>query len=604
MIRPSLSTAKFRLRASWKSVALMVALGGGALGVLFMAQSFSSGAHAGGAPLSLSPIRPVGDVLRWTADHREASAVQVQALDDLLTLFLGVGWVALASALVTIISRAAGQSAVRRGDVAVRRAVGASRGTLRLSLLFEVGAASGLILLAGLGVGLAATRAAGAAWPGSGSSGFAPRVAFLLIALAVVVSIVLWVSANLRENIAHQDEGEVPLALPAGQLGFGMAILVGGSLILGRASGMTSPVGGAAGSGGSVIPLELADSVPKDRSERYRTLLDNLAADESIEDASLTNPGAHAGLGVVDLVTTDCGQCPDGTIILQFHSFPGLHEFVSPDTFKARGIHVLQGRGFTMEDDWNAPRVAVVSRHLAYRHFQGGDAVGRDIFVASGWPARPYKVIGIVDDAPSPALGGSEQPLSTVYLGVLQHPPAATELVIRPARGDRVPQHLDGVLSRALGPHFTRGPTMTQGEIARGNAAPIQWFATWFGLAGWVILAIAVVGTFTMLHLWVRSRSAELGLRRAVGATRSRVYLFVLRRTMIVAVGGVALGLFLFASLVRPSFTDLFADLPAWNLEMVIRLSLLLAMAAFAGSILPTWRILRSPPAVSSQPGN
>jgi hypothetical protein len=589
-IRASVSTAKFRLRAGWTSVAIMVALGGAALGVLFMAQSFSG--HGAGA-LSLSPLQPVGNVLRWTAERREASALQAQALEDLLSLLLGAGWIALASALVTIISRAAAQSALRRGDGAVRRAVGASKGVLRLSLLIEVGVASSLILLAGLGIGFVATRTGVAMWPGSGSAGFSPRVAFLLITLAVVMGIVLLIGANLRENIAHQEGGQVPLALPAGQLGFGFAILVGGSLVLGRATEITRIAARSSGAPGSVIALQVADSAAKDRSERYRRLLDRLSADESIGTVSLTNAGASAGLGVVDLVTTDCGQCPDGGIILKFHSFDGLHEFVSPDTFESQGIPVVQGRGFALDDDWDAPRVAVVSRHLAYRHFEGGDAVGRDIFVASGWPARPYKVIGIVEDHASYALGGAGKPLSTVYLSVLQHPPTNTELVVRTPRGRSAPRNLEAQLAGVLGAHSRMGPLVSEEERARHDAAPVQWLAFWFKIAGWAMLGIAVVGTFTILSMWVRSRAAELVLRRSVGATRLRITLYVISRTMVVAVGGVGLGLFLFAAIVRPSIADLFADLPTWDPGLVNRLALLFVATALAGSLLPTVKALR-----------
>ncbi|MEP7326557.1 MAG: FtsX-like permease family protein, partial [Gemmatimonadota bacterium] len=570
------------------------------LGVLFMAQSFSGGGHGGRAGIALSQIPPVGDVLRWTGDRREASALQAHALDDLLKLLLGAGWVVMASALVTIISRAAGQSALRRGDAAVRRAVGASRSSLRFSLQFEVGVIASLILVVGLAIGLVATRAGVASWPGTGSSAFAPRVAVLLIALVVVMGLVLLLGANLRENIAHQEEGQVPLGLPAGQLGFGFAIVVGGSLVLGRATQIAGSTDSARASG-SVISLEVADSAARNRSERYGVLLDSLSRYESVATASLTSAGAPSGLGVVDLVTTDCGQCSDGTIILRYHSFAGLHEFVSPDTFKSQGFRVVEGRNFTPSDDWVAPRVAIVSRHLAYRHFEAGDAIGRDIFVASGWPARPYKVIGIVDDHPSSALGGSGLPSSTVYLSVLQHPPVATELVIRPARGGPAPD-LDGLFSRILGASSTRGPAITESELLRRNAAPVRWLALWFGIAGWVMLGIAAAGTFAMLHLWVRSRSAELAVRRAVGATRGRILFFVITRTMVVAVGGIGMGLFLFTSIVRPSIADLFADLPAWDAGLVLRLSLLLAVTALAGSLLPTWRILRASPAVSSLP--
>ena len=134
---------------------------------------------------------------------------------------------------------------------------------------------------------------------------------------------------------------------------------------------------------------------------------------------------------------------------------------------------------------------------------------------------------------------------------------------------------------------------MSRAEIDRRSAEPIRWFAAWFGVAGWVTLGIAVVGTFTMLNMWVRSRAAELAVRRAVGATRLRISLFVISRTILVAIGGVGLGLFLFGSIVRPSIADLFADLPSWNPGLVIRLSLLLAGTALAGSLLPTLSLLK-----------
>jgi ABC-type antimicrobial peptide transport system permease subunit len=107
------------------------------------------------------------------------------------------------------------------------------------------------------------------------------------------------------------------------------------------------------------------------------------------------------------------------------------------------------------------------------------------------------------------------------------------------------------------------------------------------------MLDIAVVGTFTILSMWVRSRAAELVLRRSVGATRLRITLHVVSRTMVVALGGVGLGLFLFAAIVRPSIADLFSDLPAWDPRVVNRLALLFVATALAGSLLPTLKALR-----------
>lgn len=585
MIRAAISTASFRLRAGWKVAALMTAVGASALAVLFIGQSVSSGDQVAGTTLAITSPAQVGDALNWTSGYKEAGALQNLALKDLLLLLLGAGWVALVTALVTIVTRAAAQAAIRRGDVAVRRAVGASKASLRLALVIEVGVIAALMMAGALLLGYAGTRIGVAMWPGPGDLRFTPGIGFLLLAFAAAMTLVLWIGANLRENIAHQEEAEVPLTLPAAQLGIGLAVLVAGSLVLGRAAEITRSVNQPGSETGSIVGLRLSDAGPEERAQRYGVLLDSLSGMDDVKIVSLTNAGAQSGLGVMDMVTTDCGQCVEGTIILRFHNFKGLHQFVSPDTFKAHHIQLLEGRAFTRDDDWDAPRVAVVGRHLAYRHFQGGDAVGRDIFVASGWPGRPYKVIGIVDDPPVRGLNGAERPISNIFLSVLQHPPVSSELLIRPAEAHAL-RGLSGVV--------------TEAERAHEEAGPLKWFAFWFGVAGWVILGIAVVGTFTMLRLWVRSRAAELGVRRSVGATRVRIVLFVIRRTIMVAIAGVALGLFLLGSIVRPSLGDLFVNLPAWNPGLVILLSLLLSGVAVAGAMIPTWRLLRGSTLTSS----
>ena len=75
--------------------------------------------------------------------------------------------------------------------------------------------------------------------------------------------------------------------------------------------------------------------------------------------------------------------------------------------------------------------MALVSRHLALTAFERAGAVGRDLFLADDWPKRPYRVIGIVEDVRSPALGGALQPLDTIYLSVLQHPARELELSVQ-----------------------------------------------------------------------------------------------------------------------------------------------------------------------------
>lgn len=583
MLGPALSTAKFRLRARWKRVLLTVLAGGATLALLFAAQSFT----APGEGLQLDPIPPTGAVLGWTSEMREAASLRSEALRDLLLLLVGLGYITLLVTMVTAGSRSAAEAAARRAELSVRRAVGASRLTLLGALLFETAVILSAITLVGLALGFVATRAGGSLWPAVlGDLRFSPSWNALLVAMGLTVLVVLVVGATSRARMTEAEESPVPLTIPAAQLGFCLAILVAGSMVLDRSNALTTKTPDPARNG-TVMSLRLSEPTREQRSRRYQAMLEALSRDDSITTASLTSPGAILGMGPVDLVTTDCGMCPSASIILQFHSFPAVHEFVSADTFKAQRIRVIQGRGINRDDTWSSPRVAVVNRHLALRHYQQGDAIGRDIFIASGWPARPYKVVGIVDDEPSPVLGAALEPRPTVYLSVLQHPPANAELLIEG----------DGPLPSLAG--MATDTAIGRLALARREANPLRWFAAWFRLGGLIMLAIALLGTFTTLRMWVLSRAAELGLRRSVGATRLSVAMFVLRHAVALAAGGVLIGLFLFAVVVRPSIADLFLDLPAWNGNAVLSLGILLVGTAVGSALLATWTILQRPPSAA-----
>jgi hypothetical protein len=143
-------------------------------------------------------------------------------------------------------------------------------------------------------------------------------------------------------------------------------------------------------------------------------LLEHLRAGAAYDTVSLTGDGAAIGLGTVSAVTTDCGLCPLGGLLVPWHAVAATHQVVSADTFQSLGIHLLAGRGITDADQWDAPRVAVVSRSLAARHFQNGDAIGRRLLFGDD-PRTWHTVVGIVEDPQPAALGGALLPQFTVY---------------------------------------------------------------------------------------------------------------------------------------------------------------------------------------------
>src|SRR5262249_26363626 len=156
---------------------------------------------------------------------------------------------------------------------------------------------------------------------------------------------------------------------------------------------------------GEVFRQTADDSAPAARAIRYAALLDALEAGKRFDSVSLTATGGLVGLGVVAPVTTDCGQCSEGGIYLPWHVVAATHQFVSADTFHALGVHVLAGRGIDRSDQWGSAPVAVVSRSLALRHFQRGEAIGRRILLGDD-PRTWHTVVGIVNDSPGQGLGG------------------------------------------------------------------------------------------------------------------------------------------------------------------------------------------------------
>jgi putative ABC transport system permease protein len=106
---------------------------------------------------------------------------------------------------------------------------------------------------------------------------------------------------------------------------------------------------------------------------------------------------------------------------------------------------------------------------------------------------------------------------------------------------------------------------------------------------------VATLGTFVVMHRWVASLSYELGLRRSVGARRRDLLRFALSRAAGVAVGGVAIGLWLGLFVWRALATGV-AGLPEWDVLLALRIAPLLVGAAFAGVLHPAWQAARAMP--------
>ena len=568
--------ARQALRTYWGTAVLLAAACAAALAVLLPAASLV--ARGAGVPSRLAVPHAGGTELElaWGALVRSPDSIRAAAVASLSHLLLGVAAGVVAVSWLTTLSLSTARAATRAPEVVIRRAVGATRLNLLLSALLEGGVIAVAALVVGGATGLAAARIALGAWPGTvGPAAAAPAAVTVGFTLAGIVLGALLPLAYARRGARLVTAEEAPLALvvPVVQLGVSLAVLVAGSM-LGRGA---AAAGAAPAGSGSVFEITTRASSPAARAAAYAAMLRDLGGDPSVEVASLTSAGETAGLGPVAVVVTDCGACQWGNLPFPFHTLFAAHHLVSADSFRALGLRVVAGRAITGADGWGDRRVAVVSRSLADLHFEAAGAVGRSIRVGHGAEGL-YTVVGVVDDRPPLGLGGYGEPPDAVYLSVLQHPAPAVELLVRGATPGGADAAVDRALRRVPGTRLGVVSRISEARVLEAEAAPLRWFGAMFGGEGWAMLLIATIGTFAVMWLWVTSLLRELGVRRAVGARRRHILVFVLSRAGAVALAGIAFGSWV-GMMLWDALSAAVARLPAWDPHALARYGLLLAAA-------------------------
>ncbi|HSE50904.1 MAG TPA: FtsX-like permease family protein [Gemmatimonadales bacterium] len=590
-VRAVLGSAGFRLRMYWRGALAVIVLGILALGLVAPIRSLARTEAEQGPALSLPEIPSPGPALIWTDGASPPAETQRRSLGGLLALLSGLAWIGFGVAAVSIFSSFAASARERARDTGVHRAAGASLRQTLLSLGVETAALTLIALGPGLLLGAGLIFVARRAWPGPSSAVLASDPATLL-ALGCVIGLAGLASlrrVSARDLIDPPDQ-EVSLKVPAYQVAMSVALLMGAASLLGGAPG-DDPA--------AALPLESAEMFQVDsgagdaslRAARYASLLDAVAHLPGTEVVSLTSAGAVLGLGTSDQVTTECGRCYFGLIQIRWPNFTALAHAVSSDSFRAHGIRITSGRGFEPADTSGARRVAVVNHNLAMRYFERGEALGRAIYLGRGWPKTPYTVIGVVEDRRSPLIGGADQPRETVYLSLLQHPPAKAELIISSRGPDLVPS------VRRLG---LPGELTSLGTVAGHRDSQLRatrWIGAALAVSAILVLAMALLGTLATARIWAESIAWELALRRGVGATRRRMAGFVLIRTAGVWIMGGVLGIFFYGVVVAPALARAMPGIPGAEPGHLLRVAVLPLLLALLAAITPGLLRLTRPPA-------
>ncbi|MGB7212241.1 MAG: FtsX-like permease family protein [Gemmatimonadales bacterium] len=582
------------LRTYWRTAALLAAATALALAALVPVAGLSA---AGSTVLPrLAPLagHAVDLGLAWSSAAASPADLQAHGIQMLYQLLLGIAGALMVVALCSIFALAAARAHQRRSEVAIHRSVGASRWQLVLSH----GAEGGAVALVGTGIGATFGCAVAAFavrhWPGQLAPGGAALAIVTIAALggAVILgALVPLAYARARTTVPAVGGEPLGLAIPAFQLGLSLTAVVAAALLWQGSVGKAMP--GTSATDLSVIHLSTSrDTAPADRSAAWAGILAATARTPGVHVAAITSPGVVSGAGESDVAFVHCGDgCSLGGLPAPYQPARVMHYAVSSDSFRAIGVPVIAGRGIADTDTWNAPRVAVVDRSFAQAHFEGGDPLGHDVRLGAG-PWSRFTVVGVVADRPVEGVGGGDAPTNAIYLSVLQQPPPDVELLVdagSPAAGVTAARLPLGVKVAVSG-------RTTASAIRVAVGAPVRWFAGVFGAVGCALLIIATVGTATVVHQWIDSLVLELGIRRAVGASRRSVVLFVVLRMLALAtvgsVVGVWLGIGIWGTLHR-----VIPSVPEWDLPTILGAAGLLCTAALTGGLAPVLRAARAAPA-------
>jgi predicted permease len=262
---------------------------------------------------------------------------------------------------------------------------------------------------------------------------------------------------------------------------------------------------------------------------------------------------------------------------------------ISPGFFKTLGIPMLRGRDYT----WNEQRAGlIVSRSLAEGLWPGEDAIGKRLTIGS----NAIEVIGVVGDVKNEGLATEQT--SAVYVSMFSSPRGNQNIFIR-VNGN--PAALLAPLREAVwsvDPNQAIRNLDTMREVKSETVARPQFFMTLIALFGALALTLAAIGMYGVISYTMRQRTAEIGVRMALGADAMTVYRLVVGKALQLAGIGIAAGVIGALLLTQLMRSLLFGVAPTDPISIVTAAAVLL-LTAFLAAFLPARRAARIPPSVA-----
>jgi putative ABC transport system permease protein len=469
---------------------------------------------------------------------------------SLKLLLVGVG-IVLLIACVNIAVLTLTQGARRQREIAIRHALGASRGRIVGQLFSEslllglAGGAGGVLLAFWLKDALASVFP-----PASLPLIAPPAINWQVLVFALAISVAaaamfgmipalqlsLVSSSELLKDLAHAAGGGVRSgwlrnAFVVCEVTLAFALLIACSLSI---EGVRNQILGSLGfnpHGVFQMNVRLKSAAYPSAAAReglYRGMLTRLDVSHRVESSALSAGPSFNSVATADRFLT----------ALAFKTSPQtLVQYVSPGYFRTLQISLLRGRPFAWPDYGGKPGVAIVSQVLAATLWPNQDPIGKHI--TTTFPAEPLEVIGVAANASPMGLAM----LKTMPQAYLPQLPPDAMLRVRTAGSPKGVMASIHDLAAASGPGAKVAAPVTMQQALAEQNRPFHYIELILGFFGLMALVLATVGVFAVTAYSVSRRTHEIGVRVALGARPAQVLMDVMREGVRLSLYGIGVGL-------------------------------------------------------------
>jgi predicted permease len=554
----------------------------------------------------LHPTELTGDGATVALLHERT----VSGARTLLLILLGAVGCVLLIACVNVTNLLLARAVSRRREAAIRLALGAGRTSLLCQFLAEstllaaMGATLGL-LFANWGVRLL-TGAASSGIPRLAAVHVSAPVYLFTYAVAMITGIGVGLapafsSSGLNPASAIHETGRSSAGsrrrrlwsdlLVTVEVTLSLVLLISAGLLLKSFARLRAVDPGFAPEGVLTMRFSLPDAqykTPAQRTAFFENLLARVRALPGVTEA-----------GVVTILPVT-GHWWDETFTIEGRPplppgqfLDALVRGADPGYFQTMRIPLKRGRFFTPAERLDAARQVIISESMARTFFPGEDPLGKRLSGLFG--SRPYEIVGIVGDVRKEL---AAQPEPTMYFQLLRGGFNSAALAVR-TTGD--PNTLALPIQREVGridPDLPVVSVLTMEEVLSKGASPKLFSLTLLGLFAGLATVLAAIGLYGLLAYSVRRRTAELGIRMALGATPARVLRLALVQGLRPALFGIVAGLAVSAGAVRVLRSLLF-QVESLDPYVFLPVAALLAGIALIACAVPARRASCIDPAVA-----